>query len=114
MTAISPILLKRGCDLGLVCQMEPNQRGRFFDAASRVCAKAHAFFRVEGDDCLDKPDGPDGQKVFGFFFAGLVLFYDMGYEAQISFDQYMLCLQVTLCISLHIFSFFRRCEGLGK
>ena len=94
--------------------MEPNRGGRFFNTAGRICGKTVPFVRVECDDRFDQPDRPDGEQIFGILLQVLIFFDDMGDEPQISFYQDVLCIEVSLCISLDVILLFRRGERVGK
>lgn len=105
---------KKGSDSRLYCKMEPNRGGRFFNTSGRICGKTVPFVRVERDDRFDQPDRPDGEQIFGILLQVLIFFDDMGDEPQISFYQDVLCIEVSLCISLDVILLFRRGERVGK
>lgn len=105
---------KKGSNSRLYCKMEPNRGGRFFNTPGRVCSEAVPFVRVERDDCFDQPNRSDGEEVFWIFLQVLIFFDHMGDEPQITFDQDVLCIEVSLCISLDVILLFRRSERVGK
>ena len=113
-TSIFSMNQKKGSDFRLYCKMEPNRGGRFFNTPGSIRCQAVSFIRVEGDDCLDQPDGSNGEQVLGVFLQVLIFFDHMGDEPQITFDQDVLCIEVSLCISLDVILLFRSGERTGK
>ncbi|MNW65483.1 hypothetical protein D3C74_438690 [compost metagenome] len=58
-----------------------------FNTAGSKCSQFRAFVRAVAFNCLDQPDGADGDEVF-HVFAGVVEFFDyMGNKPQIVFNQ---------------------------
>lgn len=106
-TSIFSMNQKKDSDSRLYCKMEPNRGGRFFHTPGSVGGKAVAFVGVKGDNCFNKPDGSDGDQIFGIFFQILIFFNNMRDKTQIVFDQDMFCLEVSFCIFLNIIFFFR-------
>ncbi len=113
-TSIFSMNQKKDSDSRLYCKMEPNRGGRFFHTPGSVGGKAVAFVGVKGDNCFNKPDGSDGDQIFGIFFQILIFFNNVGHEPQIAFNKDVLCLQVSLCVLLDVILFFRGGEGIGK
>lgn len=105
---------KKGSDSRLYCKMEPNRGGRFFNTSGRICSEAVALIRIKRHDCFDQSDRPDGKQIFGIFPQVLIFFDYVGDEPEIPFDQDVLCIEVSLCISLNVILLFRRGERGGK
>lgn len=79
-----------------------------------VCCKPVSLLWIKSDDGLDQTDRTDGDQILRILVQILIFLYDMCDEPEITFDENMLCLEVSLRIFLDVVLLFRRCEGLGN
>ena len=86
----------------------------FINTPCCICCKPDIFGIIKGIDSLNQANCSDGEEILCIVADCLVFFDDMSNEAQITFDKNVFCFEITLRIFLHIISFFRCCEGLGK
>ena len=85
-----------------------------FNTSCGIGPEPYTFVRIKGDHSLNQANCSDGEEILCIVADCLVFFDDMSNEAQITFDKNVFCFEITLRIFLHIISFFRCCEGLGK
>ena len=85
--------------------IERNFSGAFFagtqhhkkfivNAAGSVCGKLGSTAQIKSGNGFDKADGTNGDQVIRVFIATLIFFCNMGYQAQIVFDQNVFCFRI--------------------
>lgn len=87
---------------------------RIFHTPGGISGKTGALGYIKGSDPLDQTDGADGDQILLIRCLGVILFHDVGHQAQIPGDQYVSRLQVALGGQLQIMLFLCLRQGFGK
>ena len=85
-----------------------------FDAPGGVGGQAGALVGVEAGDPLDEADGADGDEILLIGTLGIVLFHDMGHQAQVPLDQDVPGLRIPLGVPAEVLPLLRGGQGLWK
>ena len=85
-----------------------------FNTPGGVSGQPGALLRVKAGDPLDEADGADGDEILLIGTLGIVLFHDMGHQAQVPLDQDVPGLRIPLGVPAEVLPLLRGGQGLWK
>ena len=60
-----------------------------FYTSGRISGQSGSFICIKSIHCFDQPDGPGRKQILCIIVRTLILFYHMGYQTHVVFDQHI-------------------------